>query len=379
MAERALAHVEQIVDIQPIQGADRIEVATVLGWKVVVKKNEFKVGDKIVYIEIDSKVPADNPYFEFLKNRNYKVKTIKLRKQISQGLIVPLSLVKGDYAVGTDVTDELGITYIQDVDNKRKKNVTAMKTSVYARFPWIKTNPITKYLMTKEWGRTLIFALAGENKNPRKFPSWVVKTDETRIQNAPFYLQMKKPIVVTEKIDGTSTTFTVMRKSFGRFEYHVCSRNVDFQSDEKCFYKTNVYLEMGEKYSVKDKLVAFLKAHPKVKYVTLQGETFGEGVQKRFYGLKGRDFRGFNFITSDRGRWGTVEAANYWQKNGIPWVPIIDTDFILPDTVDELIAYATRKSQIDGQLAEGCVFRTPDGQISFKAVSNEYLLSKWSE
>lgn len=105
---RKLAHVERIVDIKPIPNADKIEVATVLGWQVVIKKGEFSSGEQVVYIEIDSRVPDDIPYFSFLKDRNYKVKSIKLRKQVSQGLIVPMSLLpEGEYQDGDDVTDIL--------------------------------------------------------------------------------------------------------------------------------------------------------------------------------------------------------------------------------------------------------------------------------
>lgn len=92
---RKLATIREIKDIQPIEGADRIEVATVDGWQVVIKKGEFKVGDKIIYIEIDSIVP-EREEFEFLRDRKFRVRTIKLRKQISQGLIMPLSIL-GNY------------------------------------------------------------------------------------------------------------------------------------------------------------------------------------------------------------------------------------------------------------------------------------------
>lgn len=119
MAERALAHVEFINNIAPIEKADKIEVATVLGWRVVVKKDEFKVGDKVIYIEIDSKVP-ELPAFEFLRDRKFKVKTIKLRGQLSQGLIVPLSLIGRDAKIGEDVTKELGVTYASAEDEARK-------------------------------------------------------------------------------------------------------------------------------------------------------------------------------------------------------------------------------------------------------------------
>ena len=121
MSERALAHVEKIIDIQPIPGADKIEVATVLGWKVVIAKaDNFQIGDKVVYIEIDSKVP-ERPEFEFLRDRKFRVRTIRLRGQYSQGLIVPMSILGNkDYEVGIDVTKELGITYYIPADNIRK-------------------------------------------------------------------------------------------------------------------------------------------------------------------------------------------------------------------------------------------------------------------
>ena len=121
MAQRALAHVEKIVNIQPIEGADNIEVATVLGWKVVIaKKDGFNIGDKVVYIEIDSKVP-ERPEFEFLRDRKFRVRTIRLRGQYSQGLIMPLSILpNASYEEGQDVTQELGIKYYVEEDNVRK-------------------------------------------------------------------------------------------------------------------------------------------------------------------------------------------------------------------------------------------------------------------
>ena len=164
---------------------------------------------------------------------------------------------------------------------------------------------------------------------------------------------------------------------FGRDknEFYVCSRNVVFDKpDKKCFYDSNVYLEMAEKYNVEYVLETYLNNHPEAEWVTIQGETFGGNIQKRDYSIDWHDFRAFNFITSDRGRWNSVEAKKELDSAEIPWVPIIDEHFILPDTVDELLKIATDESVLDHGMREGLVFRSQDGVKSFKAVSNEFLL-----
>lgn len=199
-------------------------------------------------------------------------------------------------------------------------------------------------------------------------------------QNMPWILNDKSPWVATEKIDGSSTTFTMKRgkkRLFGqdKNEFYVCSRNVVFDKpDKKCFYPTNIYTEMAEKYKVESVLATYLELHPDVEWVTIQGEIYGEGVQKRDYSLKGHDFMAFNLIDSVRGRWNSVEAKNACSTYGIPWVPILDENFILPDTVDELLKIATGESVLDRDMREGLVFRSQDGVKSFKAVSNEFLL-----
>ena len=111
-----------------------------------------------------------------------------------------------------------------------------------------------------------------------------------------------------------------------------------------------------------------------VDWVTIQGETYGEGVQKRTYGIKGHDFAGFNLIDSKNGRWPSDLAMDFVKDYNIPWVPIISKDYILPDTVDEILDFATGKSTLDNELREGYVFRDQKGEKSFKVVSNEYLI-----
>lgn len=225
MSERALAHVETIVDIQPIENADKIEVATVLGWKVVISKaDNFHVGDKVVYIEIDSKVP-ERPEFEFLRDRKFRVRTIRLRGQYSQGLILPMSILGGkDYAVGTDVTKELGITYYIPEDNIRKadKLPKSMKyQSMAARHKELFKKQPFRWLMKRAWGREMLFWIFGKKKDkPKSFPTkfaFIHKTDETRIEAMPWLLGYDKPLIVTEKLDGTSSTYILERTGKNKF------------------------------------------------------------------------------------------------------------------------------------------------------------------
>jgi len=380
---RELAYVVRIGWVKPIEGADNIELVGINGWTCVAKKQEFKQGDLAVYFEIDSKLP-ETEWSEFLAPKHYKVKTMKLGKfgVISQGLALPLSAFnwKEDEAEklkeGDFLTERLGVKYSVDEDNIRK---AASSVDVYKkmaqRHPKVFKKKFVRWLYKYTWGKKLLYLFFGKKRDTVAWPAWVVKTDEERIQNMPFILMDKTPWVATEKIDGTSTTFTMKRSKFGKFDFYICSRNVVFDKPDKaCFYDTNVYVEMAEKYNIENVLKDILKKHPEYAWVTLQGETYGEGIQKRDYSLKEHKFVGFNFITSTEGRWDTRKAAPMLAEYGIDWVPIVDEAFVLPDTVEELLQIATNKSKIDGGMREGLVFRYPDGSKSFKAVSNEFLL-----
>lgn len=356
----------------------------------MVRKNQFKPGDLAIYFEIDSKVPA-KPEFEFLAAKHYKVKTQKYFKGtvISQGLLMAAEdfgweTIKSEdgsilsingYHEGDFLTKRLGVTYAEAEDNKRKANSVDKYKKMAQRHGKLFSKQPFRWLMKRAWGRKLLFAFFGKKKDKKSgWPAWVRRTDEERIQNMPWILENKEPWIATEKIDGTSTTFTMKKGKFGKNDFYVCSRNVVFDKpDKNCYYDTNVYIEMAQKYDVENILKKLIETY-NLEWVTLQGETFGASIQKRDYGMKDHDFYGFNLIFSDRGRLGTVESAEIMKEFGITWVPIIDTEFILPDTVDELLAYATDKSKVDGGMREGVVFRSPDGTQSFKAVSNEFLL-----
>lgn len=383
--ERELAYVVKIDEIHPIEGADRVEVAIVNGWHIMVRKDQFKPGDLAVYFEIDSKVPAEEP-FMFLEPKHFKIKTQKYFKGtvISQGLLMgfeDFGWEKDAYKLGDFLTQKLKVTYAVEEDNARKASSVDKYKKMAQRHGKLFSHQPFRWLMRRAWGKKFLFLFFGKTSDKKTgWPAWVSKTDEERVQNMPWILENKNPWVATEKIDGTSTTFTMKRTKTRflkkeKFEFYICSRNVVFDKPDKaCFYDTNVYTEMAEKYNVEAVLQKILKNRPDLEWVTLQGETYGQGIQKREYSLKEHNFMGFNFITSAEGRWDSKRASKLMMEFGIPWVPIVDENFILPDTVDELLTIATGDSVVDGGMREGLVFRSQDGVQSFKAVSNEFLL-----
>lgn len=384
--ERALAYTVTIDSITPIEKADNIELAHVGGWNVIIRKNEFNVGDIAVFFEIDSLLP-ETEWSEFLRPKKFKVKTYKLGKfnVISQGLLLPMSILPDNktYNVHEDVTKLLGIKYYVAEDNARKakSNPNAKYNNMCARNSNLAKKKWWKWLMKRAWGRKLLFVFFGRKKDkPKNWPSWVKKTDEDRIENVMFMLEDKNPYVVTEKIDGTSTTFfldlTGRKPDFG-----VCSRNVrQMDADQKNFVSDmsgigNVYWEMAFKYDVEDALKDIAKKHNH-KHVVLQGETYGESVQGNKYKLDERRFAAFNLIF-DGERIGSVEAKKILAEYDIPFVPIIDDNYTLPDADDfeEFKQSADGKSVINKKcLREGFVYRSQDGQKSFKNVSRKFLL-----
>jgi RNA ligase (TIGR02306 family) len=232
-------------------------------------------------------------------------------------------------------------------------------------------------MMKRDWGKKLMFFLFGKKKDKKNgWPEWVSKTDEERIENCTFYLKDKeKQWIATEKIDGTSTTFTMKRGKRGKKEMYVCSRNVCFDTIEKpCYYETNVYWEMAQKYDVFN-VLSHIIDELGCDWVTIQGETYGEGIQRNTYDLNHHDFRAFNLITSDKGRWNTIDMEKYLTPLGIFSVPILNEGMVLPDTIEELRELVNSEpSVINKKMKEGIVFRTKDGVQSFKCVSPEYLL-----
>ena len=382
--KRALAYTARCGKIEQIEGADNIELMSVLGWKVIVKIGEFHEGDLCVYFEIDSKLPAKE-WSEFMASKKYKVKTMKLGKfkVISQGLALPISVfdVEIPNEEGVDVTELLGVTYSVEEDNARKSNkvnkdkkyqsMAARNAKLFKKKPF-------RWLMRREWGRKLLFAIFGKKRdNPRGWPThfpYIHKTDEERCENIPWVLGYERPLIVTEKLDGTSCTYILEKKKKG-YEFYVLSRNVR-QADEnqECYHDHNIYWDLAFKYDIENKLKKYLNENPWLTYVCIQGEGVGS-VQGNPLKLKEDDLYVFNFIDSENGRYCSTTGKVIIESMGMQWVPILDTDYMMPTDMEEFKQFATAKSVVNPNvMREGIVLRDHTNDFSFKNVSREYLL-----
>ena len=382
--KRALAYTARCGKIEKIEGADNIELMSVLGWKVIAKIGEFHEGDMCVYFEIDSKLP-EKEWSAFMASKKYKVKTMKLGKfkVISQGLALPLSVfdVEIPNEEGVDVTELLGVTYSVDEDNERKSNkVNKDKKyqSMAARHAKLFKKKPFRWLMRREWGRKLLFAIFGKKRdNPRGWPTHfphIHKTDEERCENLPWVLGYERPLMVTEKLDGTSCTY-ILEKNKKSYEFYVLSRNVR-QADEnqECYHDHNIYWDLAFKYDIEKHLKAYLNKNPDLTYVCIQGEGVGS-VQGNPLKLKEDDLYVFNFIDSQRGRFDSINGKIIVESMGMKWVPILDTNYMVPNDMEEFKQFATAKSVVNPNvMREGIVLRDPTNDFSFKNVSREYLL-----
>lgn len=337
---RKLATIRKIDDIGPIEGADAIEVATVGGWKIVIKKDEFKVGDLAVYFEIDSWMPFELAPFlskgkeprEFEGIKGERLRTVKLRGQISQGLLLPLAEIMK--------LEDSATLYIEDGAD------------------------ITEFVGIKKWEKAVPAQLAGQVKG--NFPTQIPKTDQERVQNLTKEIEAAQGSVyeVTEKLEGSSMTCYLIDGEFG-----VCSRNLDLKRDENnSFWKIaidsdieNLMRSRGDNFAI-------------------QGELIGPGVQGNIYKLSKSEFYVFDVYDVQSGLYISPDMRRAMISSmGLKHVPIIQTNFKLNIGVEELLALAEGKSvmgDITGPEREGLVFKQVNGGMTFKAISNKYLLAE---
>jgi RNA ligase (TIGR02306 family) len=346
-SERALATIREIEELKPIEGADKIEAARVDGWWVVVKKGEFQVSDLAVYFECDSFLPQ-RPEFEFLRkssfrknwdgSEGFRLKTIKLRGQLSQGLLLPILSLYSDIVttddgrtldIGMDVTERLGVT---------------------------------------KWEKPLHKSLAGVARG--NFPSFIPKTDENRIQNLGRErpgMQEARGWVVREKLDGSSMTVYLNDGVFG-----VCSRNLDLKETDD-----NAFWQMARRA----KLEEGLRRIAPVFGMAIQGELVGPGIQGNPYKLLDTRLYVFGIYNIQFKRYLEDSAMKAIALDlGLFRAPLFWKLDILPETTQEILSMSERKSLINHNVdAEGCVWRhyDPEGlKYSFKAISNAYLLKE---
>ena len=337
---RKMATIRKIDALRPIVGADAIECAIVGGWTCVVKKGEYTAGDLAVYCEIDSWIPYE--VAPFLSKGNFphvynevkgeRLRTVKLRGQLSQGLLLPLKELYGllqglnNHFEGQDVSENLGIV-------KYEAPIPA--------------------------------SLAGEVKG--MFPSHIPKTDQERIQNLSVELEEwkaeKLTWEVTEKLDGSSMTVYIIDGEVG-----VCSRNLDLKPN-----KDNSLWATAYKNEINVKLIQSLSN------LAIQGELVGNGIQGNIYKMRDQEFYVYDIYDIDAGRYFTpAERVAYCKVWDIKHVPVFKSDFMLTtETVADLLQMAEGKSvmgDIAGPEREGVVYKCNEKQVSFKAISNKFLL-----
>lgn len=332
---RKLATIRKIDDIAPIVGADAIEVATVGGWKVVIKRDEYKVGDLAIYCEIDSWIPYQLAPFlskgtqprEYNGVQGERLRTIRLRGQISQGLLLPLKHLTNygaDLGEGSDVTSDLNI-------QKYEPPIPAQ--------------------------------LAGEVRG--MFPSIIPKTDQERVQNLTQELNEYNNLEfeVTEKLDGSSCTFYLDSNN----DLHVCSRNLDMKYDEN-----NTFWKMAIKYDIKQKMI-----DNGLTNFAIQGELIGEGIQGNKYKIKGQDFYVFDVYSANEGIYVNAKSRLDITKTlNLNHVPVISYSSYINISAFELLTLAEGKSILNKETErEGLVFKSIiKPEIHFKAISNKFLI-----
>lgn len=344
---RKMATVRRIDDIRPIPDANAIECAVIGGWTVVVKKGEYKPGDLAVYCEIDSWIPNDVAPFltkpgqevkEYEGIKGERLRTVKLRGQLSQGLLLPLRDVWKDW------TPENIEKHVGEGDD------------------------VSESLNIKKYEAPIPAQLAGEVKG--MFPGFIPKTDQERIQNLKAELDAWKTEQtrweVTEKLDGSSMTVYMNRGEIG-----VCSRNLELKRN-----KDNSLWKAVYNQGIEETLVAYDSFDGGLN-IALQGELIGEGIQGNPYKLKGQKFYVFDIYLIDEGRYMTpVERMEFCQKASINCVPLIDFGCMLTNfDINSLLDMAEGKSVLNENTErEGLVFKRADGKASFKAISNKFLI-----
>lgn len=402
--ERELAYVVLIDSVAPIEGYDRVELAHVGGWTVVVGKGEFKAGDPAIYFEIDSQLPEVEPFtnMEFLAKKHYKIKTQKMCKSISQGLLMsaanfgwyisnesinkktPVIVDKeaNEHSIEGEsrfLTKKLNITYAVPEDNTRKATSADKYKKMAQRHGKLFSHQPFKWLMKRNWGKKLLFIFFGRKKDKRNgWPSHICsKTDVERVQNMMWILNDKNPYVASEKIDGSSFTVAAERTRFGKIKYYICSRNVVFENkDQKCFYDSNIYFEMYNKYNIKEKITQILN-DLNLQNIAIQAEIYGTGVQKRDYSLNNERKIAIFHIVTNNVKYPMDKVIEICTKYGLPHVPILSWNYTLPDTIEELQSFVESTSSIlDDKIKEGIVFYDKEtGQKYFKFVSPKFLLT----
>ena len=377
--DRELAYIVKVLETKELPNYTNVHYIRILEWWCVAPK-DIKLGDLVVYFEVDSLLPKDDNRFSFLASKKFRIKPTKICGTVSQGLVLPLSdfpELKG-CKEGDFVTDKLHVEKYdpESVNEGAVKSKVSDFQRTLDRHPKFFKNPIVKYLMKYKPVRFVLAKLfvLQKDKDKSKWPEWLPKTGSERIQNMPHLFGCKDKYIITEKIDGASTSFILNEKDKYIVGSHNVIKNPEIGSAGGNFYKTNVWAESGVNYSIESVLRSLKKEH-KLKTVAIQGETYGDGIQKRTYSLKNKHGFVVFHIWFDGVRLPIKDMIAICDKYNIPYVHVYNYEYSIPDTVDQIIEDVDNsKSNIDGGDIEGFVFYSQDGQQNFKCVSPNFLL-----
>jgi len=354
-----LAIVSKIQKISPIEGKDRIVLATIENYNSVVAKDEFHEGDIVIYVFYDSILPQREE-FEFLRKRcwspkyqGFRIRPMKLGQVISEGLVLPMSVLPSNkkYKVGQVVTEELGITlYDPEYDPRKTKP---------------EPKGLFKALMKIKAFRKIVGMIYDYKKahNNKNYPNWVVKSDEDNIEK--LWDKVKdniEPFFLTEKVEGMSTSYAIEK---GKFKVYSHNWRV----------KEGAWVDYAVKHNIEQKLRKYCKDN-NLKSICIQGELVGPSIQRNIYKLKDYDFYMFGGYYADKRKFRFFEMINIADEIGEKYVPYLGMKYISDFAgVDEIIKDADGKSKIYDTKREGIVWRTETGDIHFKAKSRDYKIA----
>jgi len=358
MSERKLARLVVLDEVIAHPNADALDIATIGGWRVVAQKGLYVTGDIACYFEVDSWIPTEIAPF-LSKDKEPKVyegvkgerlRTIKLRGEISQGLLIPVKELPNGDKIAELVTQESVAGC--DVD-------------------------VTELLGILKYEKPVNANLAGLAKG--NFPQFIRKSDQERVQNLKRQFQdavvSQEEFNVTFKLDGSSFTGYVREHDSAEGKVvttGVCSRNLElkFEGNEE-----NLFVKTFNKYNLDDKLRTYHAATG--RSIAIQGEMVGPGIQGNFEGLDDVELYVYNVFDIDAQQYMLPGAARHVCDDlDLAMVPTFNLRFTLPQTIAELLLMADGDSGLKGKFREGLVFKSLTRNFQFKAISNRYLIKQ---
>ena len=355
---RKLVTIRKIKQLIPIKDADMICIVIIDGWQVIVKKSEFKVGDECLFFEIDSFLPVADERFAFLKKttifdgkEGYRLKTMKMKGVISQGLALPLSMFP-------ELPD---IEYIStpSCDLSEKLGVIKYDAAVqdFSQRPDLK---------------------AGIPRG--SFPSFIPKTDQERIQNLTSYFETMKDVTFEEtlKLDGSSMTCykigikpSLLKRilswlsgeNLATHHFGVCSRNLELKkSDTSNFWSTAIAADIESKLPIG---------------FAIQGELIGPNIQANHEKVSALDYFVFDVFDITNGKYLLPEERRaFCSQHNLQHVPVISVNALPCNmNLEQLLQHVEGESMNPGTISEGRVYKSnTNNNASFKVISNKYLL-----